>query len=360
MSGTPTALSGRPRTRHLDQRLAPPQKARKLVPGVALSIVAALVAFGVSRLLPGVSPLIVAIVLGVLSANIVALPATVTPGLNLASKKLLRAGIVLLGLQVSLADLRTLGAPLLLVVVAVVAGGLLGTVALGRLLRVRPHLTLLVACGFSICGAAAVAGAAGVTDPDDEAEEDTITAVALVVIFGTLMIPLVPALAHLLALDTVTAGMWAGGSIHEIAQVVAVGGVLGGAGLTTAVLVKLTRVLMLAPVMAALSLRERCRQRTGGATDRVGENRRRPPIVPLFVVGFLGVVLVRSVVAVPAGLFAAGQVLQTLLLAAAMFGLGCGVRVTSLVRVGFRPFALAGLSTVLVAVLALAGVLLVA
>ncbi|MBD9699577.1 putative sulfate exporter family transporter [Flavimobilis sp. GY10621] len=360
MSGTPTALSDRPRTRHLDQRLAPPQKARTLVPGVALSMVAALVAFGVSRFLPGVSPLIVAIVLGVLSANIVALPATVTPGLNLSSKKLLRAGIVLLGLQVSLADIRNLGAPLLLVVVAVIAGGLLGTVALGRLLRVRSHLTLLVACGFSICGAAAVAGAAGVTDPDDEAEEDTITAVALVVIFGTLMIPLVPALAHLLALDTAAAGMWAGGSIHEIAQVVAVGGVLGGAGLTTAVLVKLTRVLMLAPVMAALSLRERRRERTGGATDQVGGNRRRPPIVPLFVVGFLGMVLVRSVVAVPAGFLDAGQVLQTLLLAAAMFGLGCGVRVTSLVRVGFRPFALAGLSTVLVAVLALAGVLLVA
>ena len=125
-------------------------------------------------------------------------------------------------------------------------------------------------------------------------------------------------------------------------------------------LVKLTRVLTLAPVMAALSLRERRRERPGGAADRVGGNRRRPPIVPLFVVGFLGMALVRSFVAVPASLLAAGQGLQTLLLAAAMFGLGSGVQLRSLVRVGFRPFALAGLSTVLVAVLALAGVLLVA
>ena len=136
---------------------------------------------------------------------------------------------------------------------AIVAGGLLGTVLLGRLLRVPSGLSLLIACGFSICGAAAVAGAAGVTDPDDEAEEDTITAVALVVIFGTLMIALVPLLANLLGLGSETAGMWAGGSIHEIAQVVAVGGIIGGGALTVAVIVKLARVLLLAPVVAILS-----------------------------------------------------------------------------------------------------------
>ena len=92
MTGTPTALPDRSRTTHLDQRPAPPQKARRLVPGVALSIVAALVSFGVSRFLPGVSPLIVAIVLGVLSANIVTLPAALTTTAVVAALTLTACG----------------------------------------------------------------------------------------------------------------------------------------------------------------------------------------------------------------------------------------------------------------------------
>lgn len=359
MLGTPTATTARPYATYLDQRPSPTARVRDLAPGLALCVAAAGVSLAAGSLLPNVSPLIVAILLGAIAANAVTLPASFTPGLALASKRFLRVGIVFLGLQVALTDIRGLGVPTLLVVVVIVAGGLLGTVLLGRLLRVPPHLSLLVACGFSICGAAAVAGTAGVTDPDDDAEEDTVTAVALVVIFGTFMIPLVPALAHLLGLDERTAGMWAGGSIHEIAQVVAVGGVLGGAGLTTAVLVKLTRVLMLAPVMAALSVRERRRGRAAVAAGDPGTAPRQPAIVPLFVVGFLAMVLARSFLPLPAGVLDAGRILQTLLLAAAMFGLGCGARIRSLVQVGLRPFALAGLSTVLVASIALVGVLLV-
>ena len=135
---------------------------------------------------------------------------------------------MLLGLQLALTDIVDLGAALLVVVVCIVVGGMLGTILLGRLLRVPSGLTLLIACSFSICGAAAVAAAAGVTDPDDESEQDTITAVALVVLFGTLMIPLIPLAAQLFGMGQEQAGMWAGGSIHEIAQVVAAGGVIGG------------------------------------------------------------------------------------------------------------------------------------
>ena len=217
-------------------------RVRALLPGLVLCLAAAGASYGVSLLLPGVSPLIIAIVLGVLLANVVRLPAAASDGIDFSAKKLLRAGIVFLGLQLVLTDILDLGAPMLVVVVCIVAGGLLGTVLLGRLLRVPSGLSLLIACGqvkavvagSTLGGAAAVAGAAGVTDPDDEAEEDTITAVALVVIFGTLMIPLVPLLTNLLGLGSETAGMWAGGSVHEIAQVVAAGGIIGGGALTVA------------------------------------------------------------------------------------------------------------------------------
>ena len=350
-SAPPSSPGEKGSTRH--------SQARALLPGLVLCLAAAGVSYGVSLLLPGVSPLIVAIALGVLLTNLARVPAAASAGVDFSAKKLLRAGIVLLGLQLVLSDILDLGAPMLVVVVCIVAGGLLGTLLLGRLLRVRPGLTLLIACGFSICGAAAVAGAAGVVDPDDAAEEDTVTAVALVVIFGTLMIPLVPLGASLLGMGPDAAGMWAGGSTHEIAQVVAAGGIIGGGALTAAVVVKLARVLLLAPVVAALSLRQR---RIGRAVEAAGGQASRgtlPPVLPLFVLGFIAMVLLRSFVPLPGAVLEVGGALQTGLLAAAMFGLGCGVKVRSLLAVGLRPFVLAALATLLVAGIAYAGISLV-
>lgn len=336
-----------------------PTGMKRLVPGLGVCLAAAGAAYGINLLLPGISPLIITIVAGMFVTNVLRLPEITSPGVDFSAKKLLRAGIIFLGLQLSLTNIADLGAPMLLVVVCIVAGGLLGTLLLGRLLRVPPNLSLLVACGFSICGAAAVAGAAGVTDPDDRAEEDTITAVALVVIFGTSMILLVPLLVSLFGLDVVTAGKWAGGSTHEIAQVVAIGGVIGGGALAVAVVVKLARVLLLAPVIAVLSIRQRHLQR---ATDAPGQQTSRsklPPIVPPFILGFLAMVLLRSFIPLPKTVLDAGSALQTVLLAAAMFALGCGVRIRSLLKVGIRPFGLAALSTLLVAAIAFLGILLV-
>ena len=310
-------------------------RVRALLPGLVLCLAAAGASYGVSLLLPGVSPLIIAIVLGVLLANVVRLPAAASDGIDFSAKKLLRAGIVFLGLQLVLTDILDLGAPMLVVVVCIVAGGLLGTVLLGRLLRVPSGLSLLIACGFSICGAAAVAG---------------------VVIFGTLMIALVPLLANLLGLGSETAGMWAGGSIHEIAQVVAAGGIIGGGALTVAVIVKLARVLLLAPVVAILSIRERRLSRTAGEPSQQRSSSKLPPIVPLFIIGFIAMVLLRSFIPLPDFVLTTGGLLQTGLLAAAMFGLGCGVKIRNLIKVGLKPFALAALSTLLVATIAYCGV----
>ncbi|WRS30619.1 YeiH family protein [Actinomycetaceae bacterium MB13-C1-2] len=324
-----------------------------LLPGLALALGAATLSYGINFLQPLISPMIVSILLGVLLTNLVHLPDSLTPGINFASKKLLRAGIILLGLKLVLSDIVSLGAPMLLVVLAVVLGGILGTVLLGRLMRVPSRLTLLIATGFSICGAAAVAGAAGVLDPNDEHEEDTITAVALVVIFGTLMIPLLPALATLMHLNPETAGLWAGASVHEIAQVVAIGGILGGTALTVAVIVKLSRVLLMAPVVAVYSARQRALLKNAA---NEGSPAKLPPFVPPFIVGFLAMVALRSFVPLPDAVLSAGGVLQTALLAAAMFGLGCGVKIRDLRKVGLRPFLLAALSTVLVSVIAFAGI----
>lgn len=319
-----------------------------LLPGLAVCAAAVAVAMVVNAFVPAASALLIAIVLGVVLRNTVPLPAALEPGIAFAAKKLLRLGVVLLGLQLVLGDILGLGPGMIVVVVAIVTVGIGATMLIGRLLGISLTQTLLIACGFSICGAAAVAAVDGVIETDDE--EEVVTAVALVVVFGTLMIPIVPLLASALGLGQHDGGLWAGGSIHEVAQVVAAGSAIGGAALGLAVIVKLARVLMLAPVMAAVSLVRR-RAMRGQAVGG-----KQPPIIPLFVAGFILMVLVRSTGWLPAGILDGAKLAQTALLAAAMFGLGTGVHLRRILRVGPKPFVLAAASTVVVAATALIGV----
>ena len=230
--------------------------------------------------------------------------------------------------------------------------------ALGRVLGLSWTQRLLIACSFSICGAAAAAAVDGVVNAP---KRELITTVALVVVFGTVMIPALPAAAALLGLDSTQAGMWAGAAIHEVAQVVAAGGALdagssaaavGGGALAIAVTVKLARVALLAPVVTWIGVASRRRTDTPTQT-------RRPPLVPLFLVGFLACVALRATGVLEPALLDAARLTQTALLTAAMFALGTGVRLSVLRGVGWRPFALATASTILVTSIALVGVLLV-
>ena len=323
--------------------------ARRLWPGLATAAVGAAAAMGISGLIPGLSPLLVGIVLGLAARNLGLLPPGLAAGLGVAARVPLRLGIVVLGLQLSIRDLAALGWGIPVLAAVVVGTGILATVGMGRLFKVPPRQALLIACGFSVCGAAAVAGVESIVDAD---EEETVTAVALVVLFGTLMIPVLPLAAGALGLAPRVAAVWAGASIHEVAQVVAAGGIIGGGALAVAVTVKLARVLMLAPVAAVLSWRlRRSGARTGAA---------RPPMVPLFVLGFLAMVVLRSIVPVPAPILGAASWAQTLLLTTAMLALGAGVRLDALLRRGGRSLALAACSTAVVAVVGLVGAMVVA
>lgn len=367
----------------IPRRSARSARPRELAPGAGLAALGAAAAVAVAAVLPTVSALLIAIVLGMAVRNLLPLPARVEPGLAFSAKRVLRVGIVLLGLQLVLGDILGLGAGVVLTVLAVVAVGFAATLLAGRLLRLSSTQTLLIASGFSICGAAAVAAVDGVIRTEDE--EEVVTAVALVVVFGTLMIPALPLAAAALGLSGAQTGLWAGASVHEVAQVVAIGGSLGAAALSAAVLVKLARVLLLAPVMMIIAVRQRriilaartseaARASAGrpgkeagaAAVDRpaaeadagADDAPSLPPLVPLFVLGFLAMVALRSTGIVPLPVVDAAAIAQTVLLAAAMFALGTGVRLSIVRRVGLRPFALAAISTLAVATTGLTGVLL--
>jgi len=300
------------------------------------------VAFGVSRLLPAVNPSTVAVALGALAANLGLHRPVLHVGTHIASHRLLRLAVVLLGLQLGLTQLLHLGLGGAAVVVVTVAVTFSGTRLLGRLLGVCPARSLLIATGFSICGASAVAAMEEVAGGDDD---DTAVAVALVTLCGSLAILLLPLLRGPLGLDPVAFGGWVGASVHDVGQTVATANRVPGA-LTSAVVVKLSRVMLLAPLVTGVSLGRRRRAAT----------RRRPPLLPLFVIGFLGAIALASTGLLPAPVLDVTKTVQGVLLAAALVGLGTGIHLPTLRRTGGRALLLGLLSWLLVGTVAYVGV----
>lgn len=299
-----------------------------------------------------------AVVLGVLSANLPGAAAwtegRARPGLDFAGRHLMRAGIVLLGLKVSVMDVLGLGWLALVLIVAVVAASFAGTYAISRLFRLPPVTSLLVATGFSICGASAIGAMAAVRRIR---HSETVLPVALVTLCGTLAIGVLPILAHPLGLSAAVFGAWTGASVHDVGQVVATAQTAGTAALAIAVVVKLTRVLLLAPVTALAGAHHRRAERSVGAADSTAK---MPPVVPLFVVGFVALVALRSTGWLPNGLLETGATLQDILLGAALFGLGSAVRIRALLHTGGRALLAALAAWLLIAVLGLAAAFLIA
>ncbi|MCW4466559.1 putative sulfate exporter family transporter [Glutamicibacter sp. MNS18] len=313
------------------------------IPGLLVCLAGGGLSWLAAQVAP-VSALLIAILLGALWRNLAPVPAVLDAGVQVSGRRLLRLGIVLLGLQLSLSGILGLG-PGVLVVVALSVGVTFGaSLLIGKWLGLAMPQRLLIAAGFSICGAAAVAACAGTVKAT---REQVATAIGLVVLFGTLLIPLGPALGMLVGFDDEATGMFIGAATHEVAQVVAAGGAVGASALAVAVTVKLARVLLLAPVMAGVGLYMRRTHSMGAGT--------RPPLVPLFVAGFMAAVLLRSTGVLPEVVLDIASWAQTFLLATAMFALGLGVHLRSIIRTGGRSLVLAAAATVVIILVSLAG-----
>jgi uncharacterized integral membrane protein (TIGR00698 family) len=319
------------------------QRLPAILPGLLLATAVAALAFAI-RQLPGMatfSPMILAILIGIAFHNIVGTPAWAKPGVTFSLRRLLRLAIILLGLQLTATQLVEVGGRGLGILVASLLATFGFTVQIGRVLGVERKLARLIAAGTSICGASAVIATNTVTDAPDE---DVAYAVACVTVFGSVAMFAYPLLPDLLHLDPRGLGLWSGASIHEIAQVVAAAFQDGQQAGEFATVAKLSRVMLLAPMVMALGLTAPRKARQGNA----GTASSRPPM-PWFVLGFVAMVGLNSLVTVPPEARVSIIAVTTFLLSVALAAMGLETGIRKLTAKGFRPALLGALAFLFIA-----------
>ena len=298
------------------------------------------------------SPLIVGIILGMLYANSLRnrLPETWVPGIKFCTKQVLRAGIVLYGFRLTLAQVFAVGLPAIVVDAIVVGGTLLLGVWLGRLLKIDRDTALLTSTGSAICGAAAVLGAEPVVRCEGH---KTAIAVSTVVVFGTISMFLYPVMYRSGLLDglgDMGVAIYTGSTLHEVAHVAGAGNAmdptdaLGIAG--TATITKMIRVMMLAPVLVIMGIVLSGRKRGAG-----GKLEKSKITVPWFAFGFIGIICLNSLLQYLLGVDSVKEIplngaieyLDTFMLTMAMTALGTDTSIDKFKQAGAKPFLLAAL-----------------
>jgi len=351
-----------------------------MLPGVALTAIIAAVAIGVGTVTPAVvSGVLVALLIGLTIANIRPVPEVLTPGVDVAAKRILRVGVALLGARLTLGDVAAIGVPSLAVVVATMTTAFVTVAVVGRMAGISPQLGILVGTGTAVCGNSAIVAAS----PIIEAEDRQVSyAVATITIFGTIALVVFPLIGRAVDMPDEVFGIWAGLAINDTSQVVAAGAAYSERALEHATVVKLVRNALMGPILIGLTVWMRGRRRTDGpagdpTADAQGTGSEPRPAtgtdptgpttmltaarllgtvrsaVPGFVVAFIVLAAIRS-----AGLISdqVADVLGTvsaIAITVAIAGVGLKTRVAELTTVGARPVVVGLAAATALAIVAL-------
>ena len=334
---------------------------RQAAPGLALAVALATLARGTAQALAlglgglpklPLSPVMCAVVLGMLWRNSVGVPAWATRGLDWAMHRLLRVGIALVGLRLTLAGATVIAATAVPVALSCLAVALLAGLLIARALAVPRRLGLLLAIGTAVCGCTAVVAVSPVIRAR---HAETAFAVTCVVLFGCIAMLCYPWVAwHFLAASPVHAGIFLGTAIHDTSQVIGAALIYSQqaaapAALAAASVAKLLRNLSIAVLVPTAGwLVQRHETKAGGAApDASATSRPRPPLVPFFVLAFIGFIVVRTVGDALSGasaplwraLINSGYTASDLFLTCGMTAVGLSVSFTDMWRIGWRPLA---------------------
>jgi uncharacterized integral membrane protein (TIGR00698 family) len=314
-----------------------------VLPGLAVAAVVAIAATFLS-LQYHASAMLFALLLG-LALNFLAEEGRCLPGIQLASTVVLRAGVALLGLRITIAQVEALGWSTIALVVASVAATIVAGLAIARALKLGNAFGMLTGGAVAICGASAALAIASILPKHRHAERDASFTVIGVTALSTLAMILYPLAVGALGLDHRAAGIFLGGTIHDVAQVVGAGYSVSPETGDTATIVKLLRVAMLLPVCLVLGVALHARGSTAA---------RAAPVLPAFAVVFALLVAATSAGWVPPAVAEAGNVLSRWCLVTAIAAIGMKTSLRSLVDMGLRPVMLVAAETVLLAALVLA------
>lgn len=287
----------------------------------------------------GISPLIIGIVLGMIYANTLRskLPKEWVSGILFSTKTLLRAGIILYGFRITFYNIQAVGlsgiaTSAMVVTSTFIIGYIVGT----KWLKLDRETTILTSAGSSICGAAAVLA----TEPVVNAEaHKSAIAVSTVVVFGTIAMFLYPFLYKmgLIPLTPEQMGIYIGGTLHEVAHVVAAGNALGEEASQTAVIVKMIRVMMLAPFLVILGVW------LLQSTQGIAKKQKNKIMIPWFAVWFIVVAGFNSLDLLPQTVVCNINAIDTFLLTMAMSALGMETSIEKFKNVGMKPIYLASI-----------------
>ena len=325
----------------------------RLVPGLVLATAVTLAAIGLQTAEAYVfgrawlESLVLAILIGAVVRTAWLFGPRWAPGVAFSAKTLLEVAVFLLGASVSTRALAAAGPALLVGIAVVVVMAIGASYGMARLLGLQHRMAVLVACGNSICGNSAIAAVAPVIGAT---AKDIVASIAFTAVLGVVVVLCLPLLVPVLHLSGLQYGVLAGLTVYAVPQVLAATAPIGALSVQIGTLVKLVRVLMLGPVVLALSIaatRRRHGEQTGAAKLKLGR------LVPWFILGFLGLAALRSLDLLPHAALGPVGTAASLLTVVSMAALGLGVDVRVVARAGVRVTAAVTLSLVVLGCISL-------
>lgn len=319
------------------------KRAGPLIQGILISVIIAMASQFIAEHY-GAPAMLLALLFGI-SLNFLGAEPQSKPGIEFSSRQLLRLGVALLGVRISAEVLTMLGWPVVVLVVLAVIATILFGLGVSRLFGFRYRFAFLSAGAVAICGASAAMAIAAILPKDDRSEERLIFTVVGVTLLSTLAMIVYPILGTAIGFDEHTIGVFIGATVHDVAQVVGAGFSVSEETGNIATLVKLLRVVMLAPVVVVAAIVIRSLAKSENPDGK------RPPLVPVFVVGFVVLAAMQTVGLIPGVIADLASEASRWLLLIAIASVGLKTMPKDIMNVGYPAVALLVAETAFLALL---------
>lgn len=332
-------------------------KPLKILPGMVLSVVVAALACWLESLLliPLIGSAVIAMFIGMginslLNGNVV-----LAPGLKFTSKKILKFAIILLGLSLNISTILHVGKMSLTVMVFTLLTCFGGGHFIGKALGLNWKLSNLISAGTGICGGSAIAAIAPTIDADDN---DVAYAMSATFLFDMAMIVLFPIMGRALGMTDQAFGIWAGTAVNDTSSVVATGYAFSEGAGDFATMVKLTRTLAIIPTVVVFAFVQlRLKRKEAAANSRSGDalkaNFSIVKIFPWFILGFLAMSVLATLLPIPAAVVSGTKRASKFLMVCALAAIGMNTSFASMKKAGIRPMIHGFIISLLVVVVAL-------